>query len=90
MGFTALMRAALWGRANCLQLLINAGADKDAKDYVRSPSPCIFWLHTLHSLFLFRMRCGLFATCFMAFALSFVFVFFRTHFLLFSHAFAFF
>ena len=34
-GFTALMCAAEYGRAECVRLLIDAGADKDAKGDVR-------------------------------------------------------
>jgi ankyrin repeat protein len=34
-GWTALMYAAQDGRAECVRLLINAGADKEAKDNVR-------------------------------------------------------
>jgi ankyrin repeat protein len=37
-GDTALMRANAWGRAECARLLIDAGADKDAKDDVRRRS----------------------------------------------------
>ena len=32
---TALMYAARKGRADCVRLLIDAGADKEAKNYVR-------------------------------------------------------
>ena len=34
-GRTALMRAAVGGHADCARLLIDAGADKDAKSRVR-------------------------------------------------------
>ena len=34
-GWTALLNAALHGHADCLKLLIDAGANKDAKDNVR-------------------------------------------------------
>jgi hypothetical protein len=37
-GYTALMEAAQWGHAECVRLLIDAGADKDAKDNVRRRS----------------------------------------------------
>ncbi len=37
-GRTALMRAASRGRADCVRLLIDAGADKDAKNRVRRRS----------------------------------------------------
>jgi ankyrin repeat protein len=33
-GYTALMYAAEHGRADCVRLLIDTGADKEAKDYV--------------------------------------------------------
>ena len=33
-GYTALLRAAAYGREDCVQLLIDAGADKNAKDNV--------------------------------------------------------
>ena len=35
-GATALMRAADNGRADCMRLLLDAGADKNAKDRVRA------------------------------------------------------
>ena len=35
LGWTALMHAASKGRADCVRLLIDAGADKEAKDNVR-------------------------------------------------------
>lgn len=68
LGFTALMRAALWDHADCLRLLINAGADKDSKDYVRvglcvafTPHfacvPCSFCLHVDASLISYLFRC---------------------------------
>ncbi len=34
-GWTALMNAAEFGRTECARLLIDAGADKEAKDEVR-------------------------------------------------------
>ena len=34
-GSTALMYAAVYGHTDCVRLLIDAGADKDAKDWVR-------------------------------------------------------
>jgi hypothetical protein len=34
-GWTTLIYAAIRDRADCVRLLINAGADKDAKDMVR-------------------------------------------------------
>ena len=34
-GDTALICAAYWGRAECVRLLIDAGADKDATNNVR-------------------------------------------------------
>jgi ankyrin repeat protein len=37
-GYTALMHAAGFDRAECVRLLIDAGADKDAKDNVRRRS----------------------------------------------------
>jgi hypothetical protein len=37
-GFTALIRAATSGYAECARLLIDAGADKDAKENVRRRS----------------------------------------------------
>jgi ankyrin repeat protein len=37
-GLTALMCAAQWGRANCVRLLIDAGADKDTRNNVRRRS----------------------------------------------------
>ncbi len=33
-GFTALTRAVHWGHADCVRLLIDAGADKEARDNV--------------------------------------------------------
>ena len=37
---TALIRAAHEGRAECVQLLIDAGANINAADEVRSMNPC--------------------------------------------------
>jgi hypothetical protein len=37
-GLTALMRAAINVNANCVRLLVDAGADKDATDDVRGRS----------------------------------------------------
>ena len=34
-GWTALIFAACWGEAACVELLLAAGADKEAKDNVR-------------------------------------------------------
>ncbi len=34
-GWTALMRAAIEGHADCVRLLLDAGADKDARHNVR-------------------------------------------------------
>jgi hypothetical protein len=34
--FTALIRAAQAGHADCVRLLLDVGADKDAKEYVRA------------------------------------------------------
>ena len=34
-GFTALIKAAMNGRAECMRLLIDAGANKEARDRVR-------------------------------------------------------
>ena len=34
-GCTALIRAAQFGHAECVELLVNGGADKEAKDEVR-------------------------------------------------------
>ena len=35
-GWTALMRAAIEGHADCVRLLLDAGADMDAKHNVRA------------------------------------------------------
>ena len=35
-GYTALIFAAMHGRADCVRLLLDAGADKDAKNEVRA------------------------------------------------------
>ena len=35
LGFTALIRAAECGHVDCVRLLIDAGADKEAKNEVR-------------------------------------------------------
>jgi hypothetical protein len=35
-GSTPLLRAAMFGRTNCVRLLIDAGADKEATGYVRA------------------------------------------------------
>jgi hypothetical protein len=35
-GETALLHATIFGHADCVRLLIDAGADKDAKDMVRA------------------------------------------------------
>ena len=35
-GSTALIRAAEYGRTDCVRLLVDGGADKDAKDIVRT------------------------------------------------------
>ena len=37
-GWTALILAARWGRTDCVQLLLDAGADKNATDNVRGRS----------------------------------------------------
>jgi hypothetical protein len=34
-GWTALIRAARFGHTDCVRLLLDAGADKEAKDHVR-------------------------------------------------------
>ena len=34
-GKTALIQAALTGKADCVRILLDAGADKEAKDTVR-------------------------------------------------------
>ncbi len=39
-GSTALIRAAICGRADDMQLLLNAGADKEARNKVRCRSLC--------------------------------------------------
>ncbi len=36
---TALMHAVRWGHADCVRLLLDAGADKEAQDNVRDRSP---------------------------------------------------
>ncbi len=38
-GMTALMWAASNGHADCARLLLDAGADKEAKNEVRDPAP---------------------------------------------------
>ena len=61
-GWTALMRAAEHGRADCVRLLIDSGADKDAKDNVRRR----FSLLTAFSqvfFFIYRTVCGTFSFC---------------------------
>jgi hypothetical protein len=40
-GWTALMWAAEDGHADCARLLLDAGADKDAKDVVRASVICV-------------------------------------------------
>ena len=45
-GWTALMRAASGGCADCVRLLIDAGADKDAKSKVRE-TDSVLMDHTL-------------------------------------------
>jgi hypothetical protein len=35
---TALIRAAVHGRTDCVRVLIDAGADKEAKNTVRAPN----------------------------------------------------
>jgi hypothetical protein len=44
------MRAAACGNADCLRLLIDAGADKDAKNNVRRQSLLCFSFFFLQSL----------------------------------------
>ena len=53
-GYTALMRAATQGHADCTRLLIDAGADKDATSNVRRRS--LIWLSafSFYSPFLFH------------------------------------
>ena len=45
-GYTALMDATAKGHTDCVRLLIDAGADKEAKDWVRcwSPFPLVYLL----------------------------------------------
>ncbi len=42
-GSTALIFAAHNGRADCVRLLLDAGADKDAKDKVRVNPPHLLY-----------------------------------------------
>ncbi len=61
-GSTALICAALNGRADCVRLLIDAGADKDAKDHVRVgrcfvEAPSRLFLFFFSSLFIVRHSC---------------------------------
>jgi ankyrin repeat protein len=42
-GNTALIRAAAKGHANCVRLLIDAGADKDIRNTVRHRPPLLGW-----------------------------------------------
>ncbi len=58
-GLTALMRAADNGHVDCVRLLIEAGAEKDAKDsYV-----CVLSLHLVRALFCPRTRIFLSSIC---------------------------
>ena len=41
-GMTALIRAAGYGHADCMQLLLDAGADKNAQDKVRARAGVAF------------------------------------------------
>jgi hypothetical protein len=51
-GNTALIYAAQYGRVDCVRLLIDAGADKDAKDNVRRRFVLFCGLFLLISTFL--------------------------------------
>jgi ankyrin repeat protein len=58
-GYTALMWAAGNGHADCVRLLIDAGADKEAKDHVRVgrcfvEAPSRLFLFFFSSLFIVR------------------------------------
>ena len=41
--YTALICAAHFGRADCVRLLLDAGADKEAKDQVRANAGVGAW-----------------------------------------------
>ena len=43
-GSTALIRAAHEGRTDCVRLLLEAGAEKDAQNYVRAIKCCTLCL----------------------------------------------
>ncbi|XP_051990902.1 ankyrin repeat domain-containing protein 33B-like [Xyrauchen texanus] len=45
-GFTAMMKAAMQGRAECVRVLIMAGADTEARDYGRKLTPREWTLFT--------------------------------------------
>jgi hypothetical protein len=47
-GNTALIWAAVYGRAECVRLLIDAGADKEVKDVVRIGRPFAAAFFDLH------------------------------------------
>ncbi len=49
-GNTALMWAAEYGRAECVRLLIDAGADKEAEDNVRRRSLFCFCASVIFSV----------------------------------------
>jgi hypothetical protein len=54
-GFTALMGTAEEGRAACARLLIDAGADKDAKNNVRTRSRPMIYIDKFTLLAVFDM-----------------------------------
>ncbi len=47
-GLSALMRAAEFGFADCVLLLLNAGADKEAKSNVRMHESVVPWCPLLN------------------------------------------
>jgi ankyrin repeat protein len=68
-GFTALMFAASSGHADCVRLLIDAGADKEIRNNVRA-GRCFAGRHLVLHIFLLSFSCT--PVCLSFFSSSFI------------------